>query len=107
MNKLMLAVMIGVGAQMTLAADAYADGFQASSLKVYAADPLDTAPVRNGRLQKKRYEESQEQAVVTMLDKTNGIYIQMQSGSLKDPTTGATVQPTHRQALACTPFKVV
>lgn len=105
MNKLMLAAMIGVAAQMTLAADAHADGFKATSLQVYAADPLDVAPVKNGRLQKKRYEESQEQAVVTMLDKTNGIYVQMQSGSLKD-ASGATVQPVHRQQLACTPFKL-
>src|SRR5262249_61381320 len=91
MNKLTLAVMIGVAAQMTLAADAYADGFQATSLKVYAADPLDVAPVKYGRLQKKRYEESQEQAKVIMLDKTKGIYAQMQSGSLKD-ATGATAE---------------
>jgi MYXO-CTERM domain-containing protein len=105
MNKFMLAVMVGVAAQMTLAADAYADGFKATSLKVYAADPLDVAPVKNGRLQKKRYEESQEQAKVIMLDKTNGVYLQMQSGSLKD-ANGNTVQPVHRQQIACTPFKL-
>ncbi len=107
MNKLMLAAMIGVAAQMTLAADAHADGFKASSLKVYAADPADLAPVKNGRLQKKRYNESQEQAMVRMLDKTSGIYVQMQSGSLTDATTGAKTTPVHRQQLAVTPFKLV
>jgi MYXO-CTERM domain-containing protein len=99
MNKIKLAVMVGVAAQMGLsAATARAEGWQAQSLKVYAADPLDTARTANGRLRKTRYEESQEMATAKLLDGTKGLFVQMQSGSING------VQPTHRQALACTPF---
>jgi len=101
MNKIKLAVMVGVAAQMGLsAATARAEGWTAQSLKVYAADPLDTARTANGRLRKTRYEESQEMATVKLLDGTKGLFVQMQSGSING------VQPTHRQALACTPFQL-
>jgi hypothetical protein len=108
MTKTTLAALLTVAAQMTaLAADAYAEGFNAKALKVYAADPLDTARTANGRLRKTRYEESNEQAFVRLFgDGVNGIYVQMQSGSLKD-ASGNTIQPVHRQQLACTPFKLV
>lgn len=99
MNKIKLAVMVGVAAQMGLsAATARAEGWQAQSLKVYAADPLDTARTANGRLRKTRYEESNEMANAVLLDGTKGLYVQMQSGSING------VQPTHRQNLACTPI---
>lgn len=99
MNKIKLAVMVGVAAQMGLsAATARAEGWQAQSLKVYAADPLDTARTANGRLRKTRYEESNEMATAKLLDGTKGLYVQMQSGSING------TQPTHRQNLACTPF---
>ena len=100
MNKIKLAVMVGVAAQMGLsAATARAEGWQAQSLKVYAADPLDTARTANGRLRKTRYEESQEMAVAKVLaDGKTGLFVQMQSGSING------TQPTHRQNLACTPF---
>jgi MYXO-CTERM domain-containing protein len=99
MNKIKLAVMVGVAAQMGLsAATARAEGWKAQVLKVYAADPLDVARTQNGRLRKTRYEESQEMATAKLLDGTKGLYVQMQSGAI------GTTQPTHRQALACTPF---
>jgi len=99
MNKIKLAVMVGVAAQMGLsAATARAEGWTAQSLKVYAADPLDTARTQNGRLRKTRYEESQEMATAKLLDGTKGLFVQMQSGSING------VQPVHRQNLACTPF---
>jgi len=99
MNKIKLAVMVGVAAQMGLsAATARAEAWQAQSLKVYAADPLDTARTANGRLRKTRYEESNEMATAKLLDGTKGLYVQMQSGSING------TQPVHRQNLACTPF---
>jgi MYXO-CTERM domain-containing protein len=99
MNKFKLAMMVGVAAQMGLsAATARAEGWQAQQLKVYAADPLDVARTANGRLRKTRYEESQEMATAKLLDGTKGLFVQMQSGAI------GTTQPTHRQALACTPF---
>jgi len=99
MNKIKLAVMVGVAAQMGLsAATARAEAWQAQSLKVYAADPLDTARTANGRLRKTRYEESNEMSTAKLLDGTKGLFVQMQSGSLNG------VQPTHRQSLACTPI---
>ena len=86
MNKIKLALMVGVAAQMGLsAATARAESagtWQAQSLKVYAADPLDTARVQNGRLRKTRYEESQEMAIVKVFgDGKNGLFVQMQSAS--------------------------
>lgn len=103
MTKTKLAMVLGVAAQFGLSAAAHADvGWTASSLKVYTADPTDTARTLNGRLRKTRYEESNEQAVVKMFDNTTGVFLQMQSG--KDGT-GAT--PVHRQQLSCTPFKLV
>jgi MYXO-CTERM domain-containing protein len=99
MNKIKLAMMVGVAAQMGLsAATARAEAWQAQTLKVYAADPLDTARVANGRLRRTRYEESNEMAVAKLLDGKAGLYIQMQSGSING------TQPVHRQNLACTPF---
>ncbi|MDB4966645.1 MAG: hypothetical protein JWN44_2334 [Myxococcales bacterium] len=108
MTKMKLAAMLGVATQLTVfSAVAYADGFAASTLKVYAADPLDVARVANGRLRKTRYEESNEQAVVKLLgDGNNGVYVQMQSGAITD-AAGVKTQPVHRQQLACTPFKMV
>ena len=107
MTKMKLAAMLGVATQLTVfSAVAYADGFTASTLKVYAADPLDIAPVKNGRLQKKRYNESNEMATVKLFaDGNNGVYIQMQSGSIDN--NGTKVQPVHRQQIACTPIKMV
>jgi MYXO-CTERM domain-containing protein len=102
MNKMKLAVMVGVAAQVGLSAgSAYAEGWTASTLKVYAADPLDVARTQNGRLRKTRYEESQEMAVAKMVDAENGVFLQMQSGAI------GTTQPVHRQQVACTPFKLV
>jgi MYXO-CTERM domain-containing protein len=101
MNKMMLVVMVGVAAQIGLAGSAYAEGWTASTLKVYAADPLDVARTQNGRLRKTRYEESQEMAVVKMLDAQTGVFMQMQSGAI------GTTQPVHRQQVACTPIKLV
>lgn len=99
MNKIKLAVMVGVAAQMGLsAATARAEGWQAQSLKVYAADPLDIARTQNGRLRKTRYAESQEMAVAKLLDGQKGLFVQMQSGAI------GTTKPVHRQNLACTPF---
>jgi MYXO-CTERM domain-containing protein len=107
MNKMKLALMVGVAAQMGLsAATARAESstatWQAQSLKVYAADPLDTARTQNGRLRKTRYEESQEMAVVKLFaDGKTGLFVQMQSGSING------TQPVHRQNLACTPISLM
>ncbi len=108
MNKIKLAVMVGVAAQMGLsAATARAEGWTAQSLKVYTADPLDVARTQNGRLRKTRYEESQEQSIASLLgDGKSGLFVQMQSGAIVD-ASGTSTQPTHRQALACTPFALV
>lgn len=102
MNKMKLVVMVGVAAQLGLsAATASAQGWTAQALKVYAADPLDTARTLNGRLRKTRYEETQEMAVVKMFaDLKTGVFVQMQSGSLNG------TQPVHRQNLACTPIQL-
>ena len=95
MNKIKLAAMVGVAAHLGLsAATARAEGFTASTAKVYAADPLDVARTQNGRLRKTRYEESQEMAVVKVLgDGQTGLYVQMQSGAI------GTTQPVHRQQI--------
>ena len=80
MNKIKLALMVGVAAQMGLsAATARAESagtWQAQSLKVYAADPLDTARVQNGRLRKTRYEETNEMPSSTCSrDGKTGLYV--------------------------------
>jgi hypothetical protein len=102
MNKIKLAVMVGVAAQMGLtAADARAD-FSAQTFKAYAADPLDLARVNNGRLRKTRNEETQEMAVTKILgDGQQGVFIQMQAGALNG------VKPLNGTQLACTPYKLV
>lgn len=102
MTKTKLAMIVGVAAQLGLSGAAMAEGWTASALKVYAADPQDLARVANGRLRKTRNEETQEQAQAVMVDGTNGVYLMMQAGR---NTAGQS--PLNRTQLSCTPFKLI
>lgn len=102
MKKTKLAMIVGVAAQLALPVAAEAAGWTAQSVKIYAADPQDTARVNNGRLRKTRNEETQEQAEAILLDGTNGVYLMMQAGR-----DSAGNQPINRTQLSCTPFKLV
>lgn len=85
------------------AAPAFAGGWTAQSLKIYAADQNDTAPLtQEGRLRRTRYEETNEQAVVKLFaDGKTGLFVQMQSGTINGTA------PTNRQQVACTPIQLV
>jgi MYXO-CTERM domain-containing protein len=102
MKKTTVAMMFAANLSLLGAGVARAEtGWQPQTFKVAASDPKDTARVQNGRLQKTRYEESNEQAVVKLFgDGKTGLFVQMQSASLNGTA------PKDRQNAACYPFSL-